>query len=158
MHHRMQVRPVLRRRTGRDSVRRAVRQHAELQQLVPEHGASLAGGATGARELWQHARAPPSWPWGRAKRRRRGKTTVVSLTRDGKLKLVFVYLVLSAASARAIPFLIWGADFHNLQIYQTCSHDRSAYLISGEACGDKYQRDMIYPPLMLHSFGWTRAL
>jgi hypothetical protein len=82
----------------------------------------------------------------------------VSLTRDGKLKLLFVYLVLSAASARAIPFLIWGADFHNLQVYQTCAHDRSAYLISGEACGDKYQRDMIYPPLMLHSFGWTRAL
>jgi hypothetical protein len=82
----------------------------------------------------------------------------VSLTLNGKLKILFAYLVLSAASARTIPFLIWGADFHNLHVYQTCAHDRSAYLISGEVCGDLYQRDMIYPPLMLHSFGWTRTL
>ena len=83
----------------------------------------------------------------------------MTLTSDTKLKILFAYLVVCAASARGIPFAKpWGIDFHNLHVYQFCSTGRNPYLIPGPVCGDIYQRSLVYPPLLFHAFFWTRKL
>jgi hypothetical protein len=83
----------------------------------------------------------------------------VALTRNGKLKVLFAYLVVSAASVRSLPLLSpWGADLQNLHAYQRCFHGGDPYLITGEACGDAWGRELVYPPLLFHSFIWLRNL
>jgi glycosyl transferase family 87 len=83
----------------------------------------------------------------------------LALTRNGKLKVLFAYLVVSAAAVRGMPAVLpWGADFQNLHAYQLCAHDRDPYLMAGAACGDVYKRDLVYPPLLFHSFFWVRHL
>lgn len=79
------------------------------------------------------------------------------MTRDSKIKALFVFLVLSASSARGIPFLTpWGVDLANVLAYQNCTGTRNPYLISGYMCGDPFGRALVYPPLLLHSFAWLR--
>jgi hypothetical protein len=83
----------------------------------------------------------------------------MTLTNAVKTRVVFLYMLVSIASIASIPILRpWGADLHNLQIFHECARGRSPYDISGPACGDLWRRPMIYPPLMYHSFGWTRGL
>lgn len=72
---------------------------------------------------------------------------------------LILLLVLSMTSVRAIPFAsVWGADFQNILVYHTCSKGRNPYLIPGAVCGDIIGRPMIYPPLLFHSFFWSRGL
>lgn len=68
-------------------------------------------------------------------------------------------LLVSVASSRSIPWLEpWGADFHNLQVYNLCAESGNPYLISGPDCGDLFGRPFVYPPLLLHCFAWTKPL
>jgi hypothetical protein len=84
---------------------------------------------------------------------------VATSSSDGKLKIAFAYLVVSAASVRGIPFLKpWGVDLQNLHAYEICSEGKTPYLIPGHACGDVFGRDMVYPPVLFHSFAWLRGM
>lgn len=81
------------------------------------------------------------------------------LNRHNKFVLLVVFLVVSAVSSRAIPFLTpWGADLQNLHAYQKCAVGQSPYLIDGTVCGDLLGRSLYYPPLLFHSFRWLRGL
>ena len=76
-----------------------------------------------------------------------------------KLSALILFLIVSMTSVRVLPFLTpWGADLHNLVAYQVCAKGKNAYVIAGEACGDLWGRGMFYPPLLFHSFIWTRGL
>ncbi|MDP9037132.1 MAG: DUF2029 domain-containing protein, partial [Myxococcota bacterium] len=81
------------------------------------------------------------------------------LERRSKFQLLVGFLVVCAASVQSLPLLQpWGADLHNLHVYQKCAGDHSPYPIDGPACGDLWGRPMIYPPLLYHSFRWLRSL
>ncbi len=81
------------------------------------------------------------------------------LDRREKFQLLVCFLVVSIASSQAIPFMKpWGADLHNLHVYQKCAAGLSPYAIDGPTCGDLWGRPMIYPPLLFHSFRWMRSL
>jgi hypothetical protein len=54
--------------------------------------------------------------------------------------------------------LPWGADLHNVHVYEHCTHGRSPYLIGGAECGDFWRRSFPYPPLLYALFFWTRSL
>jgi Glycosyltransferase family 87 len=72
---------------------------------------------------------------------------------------IFALLVVSLASLRTIPFASpWGLDLQNLHLYQRCAAGRSPYEVPGVLCGDPFGRGMYYPPLLFHSFAWTRSL
>jgi hypothetical protein len=76
-----------------------------------------------------------------------------------KLLVLFAFMVVSIQSSRTIPFLKpWGADLHNLHVFQKCAHGGSPYPIDAHACGDHWGRPMIYPPVMYRSFFWLRHL
>jgi len=82
-----------------------------------------------------------------------------SLNQRNKFLLLVVFLVVSIASSRALPFMEPdGLDLHNLLVYQRCSIGRTAYLIDGFTCGDVLGRSMYYPPLLYHSFRWLRPI
>jgi hypothetical protein len=84
---------------------------------------------------------------------------VSSLTRDTKVQALFVYLAVSAASVRGVPVLRpWGVDLQNLHVYQRCAVGQNPYLIPGKVCGDLFARELVYPPLLFHSFFWLRYL
>src|ERR1700738_2221710 len=81
------------------------------------------------------------------------------LERRTKFQLLVGFLVLCAASVQSMPLLQpWGADLHNLHVYQKCAGDQSPYPIDGPACGDLWGTPMIYPPFLYHSFRWLRSL
>ena len=76
-----------------------------------------------------------------------------------KIRMLFLFLVLSVVSVHAIPFMSpWGVNFQNVLVYQSCSEGKNPYLIPGDVCGDVTGRPMIYPPLLFHSFSWSRGM
>jgi hypothetical protein len=79
------------------------------------------------------------------------------LTPRRKLVGLFAFMILSLDSWRILPFLKpWGADLHNLQVFQICAHGGSPYVVDPHSCGDTWERPMIYPPLMYRLFFWLR--
>jgi glycosyl transferase family 87 len=77
-----------------------------------------------------------------------------------KFLLVVVLMVASMASLPRIPTLQpWGADLHNIHVYEKCTRDgTSPYKIDGRACGDQWGRSFIYPPVQRLFFLWSRPL
>jgi len=81
------------------------------------------------------------------------------LDRHTKFLLLVGFMIASMASLSALPFLLpWGADLHNVHVYEHCTHGRSPYLIGGAECGDFWRRSFPYPPLLYALFFWTRSL
>jgi hypothetical protein len=77
-----------------------------------------------------------------------------------KVNALILFLIVSMTSARGIEFVLpWGADLQNLVAYQACTKGgANPYLIPGKVCGDLWTRSLFYPPLMFHSYVWTRGL
>jgi hypothetical protein len=69
-------------------------------------------------------------------------------------------MVVCLASLKIMPLLIpWGADLHNLQVYQRCvPAGVSPYAVDGRTCGDVWGRPFFYPPFLRACFRWTRSL
>jgi hypothetical protein len=83
--------------------------------------------------------------------------TFSDITQRTRLAGLFAFMIVSIDSLRVLPFLKpWGADLHNLRVYQICAHGGSPYGIDARTCGDLWDRPMIYPPLMYRLFFWTR--
>ena len=81
------------------------------------------------------------------------------MDRRAKFLAVLAFLIVSISSLRTLPFLRpWGADLHNLVVYQHCTEGRSPYSIGGRDCGDLWGRDLAYPPLLYHCYRWVRPL
>ena len=82
----------------------------------------------------------------------------LTITRHTKFRVLVLFLVVSIASSRAIPFYEpWGIDLNNILVYQQCATEVSPYLTGAKVCGDLHDRQMLYPPLLYHSFAWLRV-
>jgi Glycosyltransferase family 87 len=78
-----------------------------------------------------------------------------------KLKLLIIVIALGFAFPDVLkipPTGMPAADLHNLHAFQNCAAKDNPYLMSGVACGDKFARDMFYPPLLYFSFVWLRKV
>ena len=74
-----------------------------------------------------------------------------------KFLLLVNFMVICIASLDAIPVLKpWGADLHNIHIFEHCAAGRSPYQINPRVCGDLWNRPFFYPPLQFAFFVWLR--
>jgi len=74
-----------------------------------------------------------------------------------KFLLLVLFMIACVLSLRAIPVLrMWGADLHNIHIFEHCAAGRSPYLINARVCGDQWNRPFFYPPFQFAFFVWTR--
>ena len=74
-----------------------------------------------------------------------------------KFLLLVKFMVVCVLSLQAIPVLrMWGADLHNIHIFEHCAGGRSPYLINARVCGDQWNRPFFYPPFQFAFFVWTR--
>jgi hypothetical protein len=74
-----------------------------------------------------------------------------------KFLLLVNFMILCVVSLEAIPALKpWGADLHNIHIFEHCSAGKSPYLINARVCGDLWNRPFYYPPFQFAFFAWTR--
>lgn len=78
--------------------------------------------------------------------------------RHTRWMLLLGLMVLSLASLRSIPFMQFGADFRNIYAFEQCARDVSPYALTGSDCGDPWNRNFVYPPLLFQAFRWARWL
>jgi len=72
---------------------------------------------------------------------------------------IFVLLLFSLRGFQLTPFYsFWGFDLYNLHIFHNCAAKNSPYGITGQACGEVFNRPIVYPPLLYWSFAWVRGL
>jgi glycosyl transferase family 87 len=83
----------------------------------------------------------------------------VNLDRRTKFLLLVGFMIVSLASLSAIPLITpWGADLHNVHIFEHCVAGRSPYLVEARACGDMWGRPFYYPPFLFAFFRWMQPL
>ena len=84
------------------------------------------------------------------------------------LVLIGLFLLASIGTSFMLPHLfvsgadgttLFGADLLNLFIFHNCTAaDDNYYLATWEMCGEPFQRNMVYPPILYRSFFWLSFL
>ena len=84
------------------------------------------------------------------------------------LALIGLVLLASIGTSFMLPHLfvkgadgtkLFGADLLNLFLFHNCSAaDEHYYSATWEMCGDPFQRNMVYPPVLYRSFFWLSFL